>query len=44
MVRGFDVYKDVWDAEEGEILICEQEISNRHDPYAVLIFVVEHTP
>ena len=35
MVRGYHVYKDIWDADEGEILDCVQETTNHHDPHAV---------
>ena len=48
MVRGFHVYRDIWDVEEGEILNCIREISNPHDPYAVAVVknavTVGHVP
>ena len=34
-VRGFHVYKDIWNPEIGEVLLCEQEFGNLHDPDAV---------
>ena len=34
MVRGYHVYKDVWDATIGETLPCEVESGNASDPYA----------
>ena len=27
MVRGYHVYKDIWDADEGEILDCVRDIT-----------------
>ena len=36
-VRGFHVYKDLWNPEIGEVLLCEQEFGNLHDPYAVSV-------
>ena len=36
-VRGFHVYKDIWNPEIGEVFICEQEFGNLHDPYAVSV-------
>ena len=35
MVRGYHAYKDILDADEGEILDCVRETTNHHDPYAV---------
>ena len=37
MVRGYHVYKDVWDAVVGDELQCIRETSNRHDPFAVAV-------
>ena len=34
-VRGYHVYKDVWEAGVGEVLICEREPDNASDRYAV---------
>ena len=35
MVRGYHVYQDEWDAVIGEVLQCQKETGNWHDPYAV---------
>ena len=35
MVRGYHVYQDEWEAVLGEVLSCQREPGNRHDPYAV---------
>ncbi len=35
VVRGFHVYKEVWDAAFGEELPCRRDVGNSHDPYAV---------
>ena len=48
MVRGYHVYQEEWDATIGEILHCQREIVNCHDPYAVATLsdrtVVGHVP
>ncbi len=47
-VRGYHVYKDIWDASVGESLPCQRERGNRADPYAVAIIkggvTVGHVP
>ena len=37
VVRGYNVYQTIWNAEEGEVLRCEREITNYHDPYAMAV-------
>ena len=48
VVRGYHVYKDVWDAHIGVVLPCLPEMSNREDRYAVAVMdgdiVVGHVP
>ena len=50
MVRGYHVYKDIWDTGEGETLIhvCVRETSNQNYPYAVAVVkdavIVRHVP
>ena len=34
MIRGYHVYRDIWDAAVGEELKCKREIRNQNDPYA----------
>ena len=34
-VRGYHIYKNVWDAVIGEELQCERELANERDRYAV---------
>ena len=36
-VQGFHVYKDTWNPEIGEMLICKQEFRSLHDPYTVSV-------
>jgi len=36
-VRGYYVYKDVWEAALGQLLPCQKEPDNIHDPYAVAV-------
>ena len=47
-VRGYHVYKDVWDAAIGEVLVCEPEPRNAEDRYAVAVkkdeTIVGHLP
>jgi hypothetical protein len=48
VVRGFYVYKNIWDPVQGETLTCVRETTNLHDPYAVAIVknavTVGHVP
>ena len=48
MVRGYHEYKEIWEAEDGEVLRCQREAGNRHDLYAVATVkndaVVGHVP
>ena len=37
MIRGYHVYRDIWDAAVGEELKCKREIGNQNDPYAVAV-------
>ena len=38
MVRGYNQYKDIWEAEFGERLECQREIDNPpHDIFAVAV-------
>ena len=37
MIRGYHVYRDIWDASIGEVLRCQREASNPTDRYAVAI-------
>ena len=39
VVRGYHVYKDVWDAHIGTELLCLPESSNREDRYAVAVII-----
>ena len=36
-VRGYHVYKEVWDAIVVETLQCEREDSNERDSYTVVV-------
>ena len=33
-VRGYHVYKDIWEVTIGENLLCPRKLNNRHDPFA----------
>ena len=37
MVRGYHIYRTVWEAAVGEELECVQEVGNRSDPYTVVV-------
>ena len=47
-VRGYHVYKDIWEAAEGEVLPCTRELNNLQDPFAVAVkkdsTIVGHIP
>ena len=36
-VRGYHVYREVWEAAVGEVLACEREPRNAEDKYAVAV-------
>ena len=36
-VRGYHIYKNIWDAVIGEELQCERELDNESDRYAVAV-------
>ena len=40
MVRGYDRYREIWEAEVGEQLECRRENSNLHDIPLFRLFVV----
>ena len=48
IVHGYHVYRAVWEAAVGQVLPCQQERSNTHDPYAVAVVdrgvIVGHVP
>ena len=48
VVRGYHVYRDIWEATRGEILTCARETGNAFDPFAVSVLkrdtVVGHVP
>ncbi len=35
-VRGYHIYKDIWEASVGEELPCKRENGNHADPFAVV--------
>ena len=47
-IRGYHVYKDVWDPPVGEIVVCQREDRNPRDPYVVALWkdsvTVGHVP
>lgn len=48
MIQGYHIYKEVWDAEVDEELLCEREVGNRSDTFAVAVkkgaVTVGHVP
>ena len=52
MIRGYHVYKDIWNDPDDEVLECKREPGNSSDPYAVAVLkeitgadtVVGHVP
>ena len=47
-VRGYHIYKDIWQGSIGDTLVCERQLSNLKDRYAVAVIehgtVVGHLP
>ena len=48
VIRGYHIYKEIWAASIGEVLLCARETANVHDPYAVAVIrrsiTVGHVP
>ena len=48
VVRGYHMYKKVWDATIGQVLPCQKEHGKVHDPYAITVLkrgvIVGHVP
>ena len=36
-MRGYHIYKDIWEANVGEELPCQRESGNHADPFAVAV-------
>ena len=36
-IRGYHVFKEMWEAQMGEMLVCEREPHNAQDQYAVAV-------
>ena len=47
-IRGYHVYREIWEAATGEVLVCEREPRNARDRYAVAVkkdgCVIGHLP
>ena len=47
-VRGYHVYKTIWVAAVGEVLICRREPTNSADRYAIAVLkektIIGHLP
>ena len=47
-IRGYHVYKETWEVTCGEVLVCERDIRNMEDGYAVAVkkdgTTVRHLP
>ena len=48
VIRGHHIYKDIWTPNIGEELICQRELGNLRDPFAVSLLkgttIVSHVP
>ena len=48
VIRGYHIYKEIWDAEFSDELYCEIEETNQHDRHAVSLVkngeIVGHIP
>ena len=36
-IRGYDVYKEVWEVAVGKLLACERDPENASDQYSVAV-------
>ena len=43
MVRGYHIYRSVWEAAVGEQLNCIREVGNRSDTFAVAVVKANDT-
>ena len=43
-MRGYHVYKDIWEAPIAEVLACRKEEGNVHDPYCVAVIDRHEVP
>ena len=47
-VRGYHVYKEVWEVAIGEVLVCSREPTNATDRYAMAVTkgvtIIRHLP
>ena len=39
-IHGYHIYKEIWEAAAGEVLMCERETHNDRDRYAVAACVL----
>ena len=37
VIRGYHIYKEIWEASHGEMLNCVWETGNSFDPFAVAV-------
>ena len=49
MIRGYHIYKEIWEASHGEKFDCVRETGNRFDPFAVAFIsedgeIIGHVP
>ena len=43
VVRGYHVYKEIWNPYIGEELFCARELTNLHDPFAIAVVKSDQT-
>ena len=48
VIRGYHIYKEIWEASHGEMLNCVRETGNSFDPFAVAVIrggkIIGHLP
>ena len=49
VMRGYYIYKEIWEVSHGEIFHCMRETGNRFDPFAVAVIseddeIIGHVP
>ena len=48
VIRGYHIYKEIWEASYGEMFHCMRETGNSFDPFAVTVVrdgeIIGHVP
>ena len=48
VIRGYQIYKDIWEASSGQVFPCLRESGNAFNPFAVSVVrhgdIIDHVP